>query len=88
MAILKSVFVVATADREGTDSSSRRHGFDFLVNYLEILVTLSGHCRVLEGEYVRWSQIQVVERTNSPNFALTVNTCFILLYKLRKCPFT
>lgn len=38
MAILKSVFVVATADREGTDSSSRRHGFDFWVNYLEILL--------------------------------------------------
>lgn len=57
MAILKSVFVVATADREGTDSSSRRHGFDFWVNYLEILITPSGHCRVLEGVYIRWSQI-------------------------------
>lgn len=57
MAILKSVFVVATADREGTDSSPRRHGFDFWVNYLDILVTLSGHCRDLEGVYICWSQI-------------------------------
>lgn len=51
MAILKSVFVVATADQEGTDSSPRRHGFDFWVNYFEIVVTPSGHCRVLEGVY-------------------------------------
>lgn len=57
MAILKYVFVVATADREDTDSSPRRHGFDFWVNYLDILVTPSGHCRVLEGVYIRWFQV-------------------------------